>query len=93
MNERYKRPIRNMEQKPIAELTGMEEARAGAGSSRPFLTQVDHCMLLEASRRVQLLPGVPRWVIWKPPPGWAGEEVAGILQENKSALDLVMPFP
>ena len=31
-----------MEQKPIAELTGMEEARAGAGSSRPFLTQVGY---------------------------------------------------
>lgn len=69
LNERYRRPIRKMEQKPTAELTGMEEARAGAGSSRPFLTQVGHCMLMEAYRRIQLLPCVPRWVIWKPPPG------------------------
>lgn len=46
-----------------------------------------------AYRRIQLLLCDPRWVIWKPPPGWAGEEMAGILQENKSALGLVMPLP
>lgn len=73
LNERYRRPIRNMEQKPIAELTGMEEARAGAGSSRPFLTQVGHSWASGGIQTCTALTGCSQvghmeattWVGWR----------------------------
>lgn len=68
----------------------MEGARTGAGSSRPFLTQVGHLWACGSTQTCIALTTCSQAAMQKPEPGWVGGDLGRMLQENEVELGLVM---